>query len=196
MTPMPSTSSPPPGSVLVIAMILLAVLSIIGAAAVSLSSQERVNATAQTRVDFLNACANAAQAKIWAEMAQYGLSYLGHGVRLGHRPPERRSDRRAGPLRHLRRDDQASVKDVFFKVQSAGKGDEINERDCTNGVRPDLARPDVRDDRRVRRSRRPRVRGRARGEVRAVEDAAMRSPPPRRARAAAASLAVAGWPAR
>jgi hypothetical protein len=136
MTPMPSTSEARShGSVLVIAMILLAVLSIIGAAAVSLSSQERVNASAQTRVDFLNACANAAQAKIWAEMAQFGLGYLGSTVSVSATDLPN-GVQIAAPAHYGIFDAtiKPSVKNVFFKVQSAGKGDEINERDCTNGA--------------------------------------------------------------
>lgn len=64
------------GSTLVIALIMLAVLSVIGGAAVLLSSQERQNAAAKTRVDALAACAQAARAKIWAEIARYGPRYL------------------------------------------------------------------------------------------------------------------------
>ncbi|WP_242339442.1 MULTISPECIES: pilus assembly PilX N-terminal domain-containing protein [unclassified Anaeromyxobacter] len=66
----------PRGSTLVIALIMLAVLSVIGAAAVLLSSQERRNASAMSRVDQLTACAQAARAKIWAEIARYGPRYL------------------------------------------------------------------------------------------------------------------------
>ncbi|WP_242342608.1 type II secretion system protein [Anaeromyxobacter terrae] len=64
------------GSTLLIALILLAVLSVVGAAAVLLSSQERQNAAAKSRVDQLAACAQAARAKIWAEIARYGPRYL------------------------------------------------------------------------------------------------------------------------
>jgi len=65
------------GSTLVIAMILLAVLSVIGVSAVLLSSQERANAAAKGRLDALGTCARAAQAQIWAEIAKYGPSYFG-----------------------------------------------------------------------------------------------------------------------
>lgn len=64
------------GSTLVIALILLAVLSVIGVAAVSLGSRERANASGKQRVDSLVACAQAARAQIWAEVARYGPGYF------------------------------------------------------------------------------------------------------------------------
>lgn len=64
------------GSTLLLAVVLLAVLSIIGVAAVSLGSQERQNASAKGKRDALSACASAARAKIWAELARYGRGYL------------------------------------------------------------------------------------------------------------------------
>lgn len=68
------------GNMLVIAMILLAVLSVLGVSAVMLSSEERRNAAAKARRDALEACAHAAQAKIWAEVARYGPTYLKSGM--------------------------------------------------------------------------------------------------------------------
>lgn len=64
------------GSTLVIALILLAVLSVIGVAAVSLGSRERTNASAKARVDALLSCAQAARAQVWAEVARYGPGYF------------------------------------------------------------------------------------------------------------------------
>jgi hypothetical protein len=64
------------GSILIITVILLAVLSIIGVAAVALSSQERTNASMKTHRDRLVACAQAAQALIKAELLRYGPGYL------------------------------------------------------------------------------------------------------------------------
>ena len=58
-------------------MILLGVLAAIGAAAVSLSSRDRINAGAKSRRDLVAACASAAQVKIWAELARYGPRWLG-----------------------------------------------------------------------------------------------------------------------
>jgi type II secretory pathway pseudopilin PulG len=65
---------------LVIAMILLAVLSVLGVSAVTLSSEERRNAAAKARRDALQACARAAQAQVWAEVARYGPTYLKSGM--------------------------------------------------------------------------------------------------------------------
>lgn len=123
------------GNTLLVAMILLAVLSAVGAAAVLLASQERRNAYVATRVEFLNACANAAQAKIWAEMSQYGMGYLGNAVSV---TPMTLPDGTTlvGPA-HI--DSQKPdgtwplVKDVTFKVDMAAGGGAMNERDCTNG---------------------------------------------------------------
>ncbi len=68
------------GSVLLTSVALLAVLTVIGIAAISLSTQERKNAAAKVQLDALQACASAAQAKIWAEMSQYGLASLAGAV--------------------------------------------------------------------------------------------------------------------
>lgn len=68
------------GSALLTSIILLGVLMVLGVAAISLSAQERRNAAAKASVDALQACANAAQAKIWAEMSQYGLASLAGSV--------------------------------------------------------------------------------------------------------------------
>lgn len=65
------------GSTLLLAMVLLGVLSVIGVAAVALSSQERTNAAIKTHRDRLIACAQAAQGHIYAEMLNYGPSYFG-----------------------------------------------------------------------------------------------------------------------
>jgi hypothetical protein len=123
------------GNTLLVALILLAVLSAVAATAVTLSSQERTNAYAASRVEFLDACASAAQAKIWAEMSQYGMGYLGNAIAV---TPMTLPDGTTivGPA-HL--DSQKPdgtwplVKDVTFKVDMAGGGGAMNERDCTNG---------------------------------------------------------------
>jgi hypothetical protein len=64
------------GSTLVLAMILLAVLSLVGVAAVTLSSRERANVGAKAKRDLQIACANAARSIIYAELARYGPGYL------------------------------------------------------------------------------------------------------------------------
>jgi Tfp pilus assembly protein PilX len=68
------------GSMLVVAMILLAVLSVLGVSAVLLSSEERRNASSKARRDALEACARGAQAQVWAEVARYGPTYLKSGT--------------------------------------------------------------------------------------------------------------------
>jgi hypothetical protein len=123
------------GSALLLALVLLGVLTIIGAAAVLLSSQERMNASAKSRVDYLNACANAAQAKIWAEMVQYGLGYLGASVQISTTTlPD--GTKIASPA-HYGHIDSASpplVSQVVFRAQSGAGESAMNERDCTNAA--------------------------------------------------------------
>ena len=120
------------GSAMLVSIILLFVLTTIGVASVYLSSRERQNAASVTKLQFLQACANAAQAKIWAEMSQYGLSYLGSAIQV---TPMQLPDgttfiapahfqHASGPL--------PIVSDVSFKVEG-GAGGVMNERDCTNG---------------------------------------------------------------
>jgi len=66
----------PRGSTLLLVVVLLAVLAVIGVAAVSLGSQERVNAAAKGKRDAVVACANAARMAIWAELAKFGSAYM------------------------------------------------------------------------------------------------------------------------
>jgi hypothetical protein len=66
----------PTGSTLVLVVILLGVLAAIAAAAVTLSSRDRINASAKSRRDESVACARAAQVKIWSEIAKYGTGWL------------------------------------------------------------------------------------------------------------------------
>jgi hypothetical protein len=119
----------------VLALVLLGVLTVIGAASVLLASQERVNASSKSKIDFLNACANAAQAKIWAEMTQYGLSYLGSTVQV---TPMNLPDGTTvvAPAHYGQLDGTPpTVQSVTFKVESdSGEGNSMNERDCTNGA--------------------------------------------------------------
>jgi hypothetical protein len=68
---------PARGSILIFAVILVGVLAAIGGAAVLLSSRDRINAGAKTRRDVVSACASAAQAKLWAELAKYGPNLFG-----------------------------------------------------------------------------------------------------------------------
>jgi len=67
---------PARGSTLLLVTILLAVLAVVGVAAVSLGSQERNNAAAKGKRDMMAACASAARMAIWAELAKYGSARL------------------------------------------------------------------------------------------------------------------------
>lgn len=64
------------GGALLLTVILVAVLTILGVGAIVASSRERESAFAKSKYDRLVACARAAQAKIWAEIAMYGPGYL------------------------------------------------------------------------------------------------------------------------
>jgi hypothetical protein len=77
---MPTPRSSSRGTALITALILLAVLSVIGTAAMTLSSRERESASAKARVSFATACAHAAQGRLWAELAKYGLGSLAAGL--------------------------------------------------------------------------------------------------------------------
>lgn len=68
----PTTRRIARGSALAVAMIVLGVLTVVGVAAVSLSTQERTNAAAYGKLDAVQACANAATAKIWKELGVHG----------------------------------------------------------------------------------------------------------------------------
>jgi type II secretory pathway pseudopilin PulG len=61
---------------LIITVILLAVLAAIGAAAISLSARERINASAKGKRDRMAACAQAARLAVWSELAKYGRGYF------------------------------------------------------------------------------------------------------------------------
>jgi hypothetical protein len=123
----------PRGAALPLALILLAVLTAIAVAAVSLSGQERVNAASYGKIDFVNECANAAQAKIWAEMAYQGSAYLSAPTAVTYvKLPD--GTLLTSPA-HYDQAATALVKDVVLKVQSsAGTGGDVNERDCTNSA--------------------------------------------------------------
>jgi len=64
------------GSTLILTVILLAVLCVIGAAAISLSARERINASAKGKRDRMAACAQAARMAVWSELAKYGRGYF------------------------------------------------------------------------------------------------------------------------
>jgi len=66
----------PRGSTLLLVMILLAVLSLVGVAAISIAEQDRVNVAAAGIRDMQVACAQAAQMVVYSELAKFGSSYL------------------------------------------------------------------------------------------------------------------------
>jgi hypothetical protein len=122
------------GAALPLALILLAVLTVIAVAAVSLSGQERVNARSYGRIDFIHECANAAQAKIWAELAYQGSAYLSAPTAVTHiLLPD--GTKLTSPAHYDQPAGTTLVKDVVVKVQSSsGTGGDVNERDCTNSA--------------------------------------------------------------
>jgi Tfp pilus assembly protein PilX len=123
---------PQRGSVLVTAIVLLAVLTVIGVAAVRLGSQERMNAATRGKHEFSQACANAAVAKVWGEMSNYGLGYLGSGVKVTAMSlPD--GTILTSPS-HYGQPTGASaplVRDVVLRVESLSSSQQA-ERDCTN----------------------------------------------------------------
>jgi hypothetical protein len=125
-------SHPSRGSVLLTAMILLAVLMIVGVAAVRLASRERVNAAAKGKLEFTQACANAAVAKIYAEMAASGLGYLGGGMQVTATTVDGSVLTAPGHYDQATGTSAPLVKDVTFRVESAGATSQQAERDCTN----------------------------------------------------------------
>ena len=78
-----SRTRPARGSALLLVTVLLGVLAVIGVAAVSLGSQERINASAKGSRDRMAACANAARLVIWAEVARYGSAHLREAMNAG-----------------------------------------------------------------------------------------------------------------
>jgi hypothetical protein len=74
--PSPLRSRRARGSALLFVVILLAVMSLIAGSSILLSSRERRNAGVKTAVSTSIACAHAAQAKLWAELAKYGFGNL------------------------------------------------------------------------------------------------------------------------
>jgi hypothetical protein len=112
-------------------MIMLAVLTALGVAAVRLASQERANAGMSSRVEFSQSCANAAVAQLWGEMSQFGLGYLGSGLKVDVRSlPD--GTRLTSPGHYGQPTGAAApeVKSVTYRVESA-TGTQA-ERDCTN----------------------------------------------------------------
>lgn len=120
------------GAALPLAMIFLGVLTVVAVAAVSLSGQERVNAAAYSRIDFINECATAAQAKIWSELAYQGTGYMGAPIAVTSvKLPD--GSLITSPAHYDSTAGTTLVKDIVLKVQaSSGTGGDVNEADITN----------------------------------------------------------------
>jgi hypothetical protein len=121
---------PSRGAALPLALILLAVLTAIAVAAVSLSGQERANAASYGRIDFVNACAHAAQAKVWSEIAYQGTSYLNSSNPVTYiKLPD--GTVLASPS-HYDQAATALVKNVAIQVQASEGASSGQLGDCTN----------------------------------------------------------------
>ncbi len=117
------------GSALLITMILLAVLTAAGIAAVSLTSRERDNASAQARYQKLVECASAAQSMIWAQLARYGTNYIGSNLPVGVvNLPD--GTQLAAPIHYDAGISVASL--ASYTVPSGGGGQGAADVDCTN----------------------------------------------------------------
>jgi type II secretory pathway pseudopilin PulG len=128
--------SPERGSTLLFTIIMLAVLTIIGVSAVSLSSRERTNAAVTVRTDQLRACAAAAQGQIWAELARYGPGYFTSDVVVGTLSlPD--GSRLAAPAHYdTALNANVRVKSVALPVpDGAGGASTVSMSDLTNGGR-------------------------------------------------------------
>ena len=115
------------GNVLLVVVVLVAILSILGVTAVGLGARERINAAGKGKVEFDQACANAATAKIFAELAANGLGFLGNGGATVTKITL--PDGSVVQPGHIG-SDLSKVSDVAFRVVSSG-GTQV-ERDCTN----------------------------------------------------------------
>ncbi len=120
------------GSTLLITMILLLVLTVLGAAAVSLSSQDRANASSQARYQKMVECASAAQSMVWAQLARYGTNYIGSSLPVGVvKLPD--GTQLAAPT-HYNQDPSKTFANVITTVQSGGGGAPTMDMDCTNTI--------------------------------------------------------------
>ncbi len=118
------------GSTLLITMILLLVLTALGAAAVALSSQDRVNASSQARYQKLVDCASAAQSMVWAQLARYGTNYIGSNLPVGTVTlPD--GTQLSAPT-HYGQDPAKTFASVITTFQSGGGGVTAVDMDCTN----------------------------------------------------------------
>jgi hypothetical protein len=123
------------GSTLLFSLILLGVLTALAVAAVSLGSTERSNAAAKVRLDQLQACAGAAEAQLWAELARYGTGYLGSNRPVGAAPLGD-GTRLAAPAHYgTQTDGTVTVRSVTLTVRDGAGGNSGTRRsDRSNTV--------------------------------------------------------------
>jgi hypothetical protein len=118
------------GSTLLLSVILLAVLTALGLAAVSLSARERQNASSQAKYQRLIECASAAQSMIWAQLARHGANYLGSSLPVGQITlPD--GTQFAAPI-HYDQPVGTGTASVAYTIQNGGGGQGQMDVDCTN----------------------------------------------------------------
>ncbi len=118
------------GSTLLVTVILLAVLTAAGVAAISITGRERENASIQSRYQKLVECGSAAQALIWAQLARYGTNYVGSTMPVGVITlPD--GTQLAAPI-HYGQDPSSTLANVSYTVQAGGGGQGAADVDCTN----------------------------------------------------------------
>ncbi len=120
------------GSTLLLTVILIAVLTALGAAAVSLASRERENAASQAKYQKLIECASAAQSMIWAQLARHGTNYLGSSLPVGQITlPD--GTQLAAPI-HYGQDAGSTTASVAYTIQNGGGGQGQVDVDCSNRI--------------------------------------------------------------
>jgi hypothetical protein len=120
------------GGTLLITLLLLLVLTALGVAAVSLSSQERLNASSQARYQKMVECASAAQSMIWAQLARYGTNYIGSNLPVGVvNLPD--GSQLAAPV-HYNMDPSTTFANVIYTVKYGGGGIGMADADLTNSL--------------------------------------------------------------
>ncbi len=118
------------GSTLLLSVILIAVLTALGVAAVSLASRERENASSQAKYQKLIECASAAQSMIWAQLAKHGTNYLGSSLPIGQvNLPD--GTKLAAPI-HYGQDAGSATASVAYTIQNGGGGQGQTDVDCSN----------------------------------------------------------------
>jgi hypothetical protein len=108
------------GSTLIFAMVLLGVLSVMGVAAVALSSQERANAAIKGRYDAQMECANAAQGFIWSEIQSRGVGIFGSTLQVDVVPRNLSNGTQLAAPIHYDQSGTVRVSDMVFTGTAGG----------------------------------------------------------------------------